>query len=54
MLEWKIQNPAQLKESIILLTIGIRDPGSTNNNAGIQNPKSKTFLEYLTRGEIII
>ena len=55
-----IRNPGlwnpqvQLKESIIPLTIGIRNPDSIDNTAGIQNRESKTFLDYPTRGEIII
>ena len=41
----------QLKESRILLTIGIQNPNPTDRESTAWNPQSKTVLNFLTWGE---
>ena len=46
---WVLESRIQHKESRITLTIGIRNPRSR-----IQNPESRTVLDYLEWGEMLI
>ena len=54
---WALESAVQLKESGILLTIGVRNPSSIDNESGIHgvwNPdssQSKFVLDFLTRGD---
>ena len=48
---WALESAIQLKESRILLTIGLSNPSSIDNEFGIHsesNPESKFVLDYLT------
>ena len=47
---WVLESIIQLKESGVVLTIGIWNPSSIDKESGIQNPESETVLDYFTWG----
>ena len=48
---WALESGIQLKESGIPLTIGIRNPSSTDKESVTWNPEFKNVLDSLTSGE---
>ena len=49
---WALKSGIQHKNSGILLTIGIRDPSSTDEESGIHSMESKAALDYKHTSEV--